>query len=173
MLDSFSCCLKLPDELQSRTQQVYDIRNADLLVHAEAILQDDLNPLRSFLMSLPPNGIEIALVLRAILLLYTVTAGAKVPRQMQLESILLVMSNLNSLVNAGTGLGKTICMVLPVLLDPTSITLVISPLKWLQMNQVYPFPFVVKAFLIMSLRLQNLPSLALMRNASTLIPQVT
>jgi len=78
MLDSFSCCLKLPDELQSRTQQVYDIRNADLLVHAEAILQDDLNPLRSFLMSLPPNGIEIALVLRAILLLYTVTAGVMI-----------------------------------------------------------------------------------------------
>ena len=119
-------------------QEVYDIPNADPLAHAKVILQDDLDPLCSFIISLPLDSDERALALRAILLLYTVTAGAKVPCQMQLESILPVMSNLNSLVNAGTGLGKTICMVLPVLLDPTSITLIISPLKLLQMNQVYP-----------------------------------
>jgi len=37
---------------------------------------------------------------------------------MQLESLLLpVIANLNSLMNTGMGLGKIICMVLPILLD--------------------------------------------------------
>jgi len=173
MSDPLSSRLKLPDELRDQMQEVYDMPSADLLAHAEAIIQDNLDPLRSFLISLLPNGNEIALVLRAILLLYTVTASAKVPRQMQLESLLLVMANLDSLVNTGTGSGKTICMVLPVLLDPTSIALVISPLKRLQINQVCPFSFSVKTSLIISLRLQNLHSSALMHNASTLILRTT
>jgi len=92
-------------------QEVYDIPSADLLAHAEAIIQDNLDPLQSFLISLPLNGNEIALILRAILSLCTVTTGAKVLRQMQLESLLPVMANLDSLVNAGTGSGKT---MLPV-----------------------------------------------------------
>ena len=173
MSDPLSSRLKLPDELRDRMQEVYDMPSADLLAHAEAIIQDNLDPLQNFLISFPPNGNEIALVLRAILLLYTVTASAKVPHRMQLESLLLVMANLDSLMNVGMGSGKTICMVLPVLLDPTSITLVILPLKRLQMNQVCPFPFIFKTSLIMSLRLQNLPSSASMRNASTLIPRMT
>jgi len=118
-------------------QEVYDIPNADPLAHAKAILQDDLDPLCSFIISLPLDSDERALALRAILLLYTVTAGAKVPHKMQLESLLPVMANLDSLVNTGMGLGKTICMVLPVLLDPTSITLIISPLKWLQARHIW------------------------------------
>jgi len=160
------------DELRDRMQEVYDmpLASADLLAHAEASYKI-ISICYNFLISFPPNGNEIALVLRAILLLYTVTASAKVLRRMQLESLLPVMANLNSLVNAGTGSGKDICMVLPVLLDPTSITLVISPLKRLQMNQVCPFPsFSRHLWLLCHLRLQNLPILALMHNASTLIP---
>jgi len=111
MSDPLLSRLKLPNELCSQMQEVYDIPSADLLAHAEAIIQDNLDPLWSFLISLPLNGNKIALVLRAILLLCTVTAGAKVPRQMQLESLLPVMANLDSLMNAGMGSGKT---MLPV-----------------------------------------------------------
>ncbi|KAI0069309.1 hypothetical protein BV25DRAFT_1778862, partial [Artomyces pyxidatus] len=74
--------------------------------------------------------------LRACLLLFTVTNGAKVPQQMQLESLIPVASRRDSIINAGTGSGKTICMVLAILLDPLSITLVINPLKRLQCTQV-------------------------------------
>jgi len=89
-------------------QEVYDIPSGNLLAHTEAILQDDLDPLCSFLISLPPDGNEIALVLKAILLLYTVTAGTKVLYQMQLESLLLpVMANLNSLRNTGMGWARS------------------------------------------------------------------
>ena len=116
MSDLLLSHLKLPDELRSRMQEVYDIPSADLLAHAEAIIQDNLDPLRSFLNSLPPDGNEIALVLRAILLLYTVTAGAKVPHQMQLESLLPVMANLNSLVNTGTGSVRTFLFILYLIL---------------------------------------------------------
>ena len=79
MSDPLLSHLKLPNELHSQMQEVYDIPSTNLLAHPEAITQDNLDPLQSFLISLPLNGNEIALVLRAILLLCTVTAGAKVP----------------------------------------------------------------------------------------------
>jgi len=131
-----SCYLQLPDAVQEKMQTIYDVPSPDLLVHAEAILQDHLDPLRSFLAALSPVGNELPFALRAMLLLYTVTNGAKIPRQMQLKSLFPVMARLDSIINAGTGSGKTICMVLPVLLDPGTITLIISPLKRLQINQV-------------------------------------
>jgi len=99
MSDPLSSRLKLPDELRSRMQEVYDIPSADLLAHAQAIL-DDLDFATQLFISLPPDGKEIALRIESILMLYTVTAGANVPRRMQLESLLPVMANLDSLVNA-------------------------------------------------------------------------
>ena len=75
-------------------------------------------------------------VYKCCLLLYTATKGKKVPREFQLESTLALLAGKDCLINAGTGSGKTLCMVLPALLDPTSISLVISPLKRLQILQV-------------------------------------
>jgi ATP-dependent helicase YprA (DUF1998 family) len=73
---------------------------------------------------------------KCCLLLYTATGGKKVPRKFQLEATLALLAGRDCLINAGTGSGKTLCMVLPALLDPTSISLVISPLKRLQILQV-------------------------------------
>jgi Lhr-like helicase len=81
------------------------------------------------------NESDRSTCLRACLLFFRVTNG-KVPRQFQLESTLAVMSGRDSVIIAGTGSGKTVCMMLPLLLDPGSISVVISPLKRLQMNQV-------------------------------------
>src|SRR3984885_7287569 len=78
-------------------------------------------------------------VYKCCLLLSTVTNGNKVPREFQLEATLALLAGRDSLINAGTGSGKTLCMVLPALLDPTSISLVISPLKRLQLLQVNLF----------------------------------
>jgi hypothetical protein len=72
--------LLLPDALQNKMQAIYDIPDTNLLLHAEIILQHHLDPLRDFITSLPPDGNEISLILRASLLLYTVTDGTKVPR---------------------------------------------------------------------------------------------
>jgi ATP-dependent helicase YprA (DUF1998 family) len=79
---------------------------------------------------------EQEIVYRCCLLLYTVTNGEKVPREFQLEATLALLAGRDCLINAGTGSGKTLCMVLPALLDPISVSLVISPLKQLQILQV-------------------------------------
>ena len=65
-----------------------------------------------------------------------VTNGKKIPREFQLEAVLALLSGRDSLIDAGTGSGKTLCMVLPALLDPKAVSLVVSPLKRLQILQV-------------------------------------
>jgi ATP-dependent helicase YprA (DUF1998 family) len=74
--------------------------------------------------------------MKCCLLLYAATEGKKIPREFQLEATLALLAGRDCLVNAGTGSGKTLCMVLPALLDPSFISLVISPLKRLQILQV-------------------------------------
>ena len=56
-----------------------------------------------------------------------------VPRQFQLEAILATLNGRDSIITAGTGCGKTLCLIIPNLLRPDTI---ISPLKRLQITQV-------------------------------------
>lgn len=78
-------------------------------------------------------------VYKCCLLLSTVTKGKKIPREFQLNAVLALLAGKDCLIDAGTGSGKTLCMILPALLDPTAISLVISPLKRLQVLQVKCF----------------------------------
>jgi hypothetical protein len=51
-----------------------------------------------------------------------------------------MMSGKDALIDVGTGYGKTLCMILPCLLDsPGTISIVVSPLKRLQAVQVLEF----------------------------------
>ena len=51
-----------------------------------------------------------------------------------------LLSGQDTLVDVGTGYGKTLCMIIPCLLDsPGLISVVISPLKRLQAIQVLEF----------------------------------
>lgn len=75
-------------------------------------------------------------VYKCCLLLSTVTEGKKIPREFQLNAVLALLAGKDCLIDAGTGSGKTLCMILPALLDPAAISLVISPLKRLQILQV-------------------------------------
>ena len=88
----------------------------------------------AFVAKLDPLEQETAY--KCCLLLYTVTGRKKIPREFQLEAMLSLLAGRDSLINAGTGSGKTLCMVLPALLDPKSVSLVVSPLKRLQILQV-------------------------------------
>src|ERR1700733_9771029 len=65
-------------------------------------------------------------VYKCCLLLSMVTNGKKIPREFQLEAVLALLSGRDSLIDAGTGSGKTLCMVLPALLDPKAVSLVVS-----------------------------------------------
>ena len=49
------------------------------------------------------------------------------------------MSGRDSLIDVGTGYGKTLCMIIPCLLDPENLSVIFSPLKRLQAVQVLEF----------------------------------
>ena len=87
-------------------------------------------------------------VYKCCLLLSTITNGNKIPREFQLEATLALLAGKDSLIHAATGSGKTLCMVLPALLDPTAVSLVVSPLKRLQVLQVSCVRDIVVQFLI-------------------------
>ena len=79
---------------------------------------------------------------RAALLCYSVTGSTQVPREMQLKVILAIHNGKDSLVSAGTGSGKTLPIVLSVLLDDPMkklIMITLSPLKRLQVTQESDF----------------------------------
>jgi ATP-dependent helicase YprA (DUF1998 family) len=77
---------------------------------------------------------------RASLLAWAVTRGTQVPRELQLRACLATYHGQDSLLNAGTGSGKTLPIALNLLLDDPSkngLSLTISPLKRLQITQVH------------------------------------
>jgi hypothetical protein len=79
---------------------------------------------------------------RVALLCYCVTLSVQIPREMQLRVVLADQHKKDSLVSAGTGSGKTLPIVLDALLDAPDkqlVTLVISPLKRLQVTQENDF----------------------------------
>ncbi|KAF9555906.1 hypothetical protein CPC08DRAFT_642232, partial [Agrocybe pediades] len=66
---------------------------------------------------------------RACLLLWTVTNHRLIPREFQLEATIATLSGKDTLIDVGTGYGKTLCMILPCLLEPHKTAMVFSPLK--------------------------------------------
>ena len=87
----------------------------------------------------PYNDEERGIGLRACLLVWTVTGFKLVPREFQLEATIAIMTGKDSLVDVGTGYGKTFCMIIPCLMDPWNHSIVFSPLKRLQAVQVLEF----------------------------------
>ena len=68
------------------------------------------------------------------------TSGYSIfPRQYQIEASLAMLQGQDTIIDIGTGYGKTLCMILPLLLQPNSISIVISPLRRLQILQVEEF----------------------------------
>ncbi|KAG2063054.1 hypothetical protein BDR04DRAFT_940703, partial [Suillus decipiens] len=67
--------------------------------------------------------------LRACLIVYVLTATTIVPRQVQLESALATLNGRDNLITAGTGSGKTLCIIIPILLRPGTVSMTVSPLK--------------------------------------------
>ena len=73
--------------------------------------------------------------LRACLLVFSVSDGRVVTRKFQLEAGLAAYWGKNTIVNAGTGSGKTLSMVIPLLMNPVAVGIIVSPLKRLQNTQ--------------------------------------
>ena len=83
---------------------------------------------------------KLAIGLRACLAVWATSGKRIVPNNFQLTAAISLISGQDTLVDAGTGYGKTLCMIIPCLLDsPGSISIIISPLKRLQAVQVLEF----------------------------------
>lgn len=92
---------------------------------------------------------EQAIGLRSSLLLWVHSGFQDLPREFQLRATIATMSGKDSLVDIGTGAGKTLCMILPCLLAPDTMAVVFSPLKRLQAVQVLTFArYQIKAIAI-------------------------
>ncbi|KAJ7448715.1 P-loop containing nucleoside triphosphate hydrolase protein [Mycena latifolia] len=116
---------------------IRQLEDDDAIRYAFILTVPSKLPSRNFLLSLSPA--ECGKALRACLLVYSLTRGKIVPHQGQLEASLASMSGRHSSVIARTGYGKTLCIAIPLLLQPNTITLTISPLKRLQRMQVNAF----------------------------------
>lgn len=119
--------------MPSLLRAIRDVDDDDILRISTIVIQPDSLPI-DYLQSLPLN--DLALSLRACLVVYTITLGKFIPRVFQLQATLETMRGRDSIVIAGTGSGKTMCIVIPLLLEPNCISVTISPLKRLQMMQV-------------------------------------
>ena len=62
--------------------------------------------------------------------------SGKTPYDWQLDVTEAILLGLDSMVIAGTGSGKTIPFMLPLLAHPEKMVIIISPLKVLQRDQV-------------------------------------
>ena len=74
--------------------------------------------------------------LRASLIVHHKSLHTIVPRTFQLQASLAILHGKDSIVTAGTGSGKTLCQLIPLLLRPDTLSITISPLKRLQVTQV-------------------------------------
>ena len=88
----------------------------------------------AFVMRLTPEQQDI--VFEAFFRLDYLSQGLKVPRPFQLDFTLALRDGRDVVLRAGTGYGKTITMVLPIILSRGQVAITISPLKLLQETQV-------------------------------------
>ncbi|KAN0135294.1 hypothetical protein V8E53_006859 [Lactarius tabidus] len=67
------------------------------------------------------NTKQQAIGLCTSLLLWVQSGHQDLPWEFQLKATIAIMSEQDSLINVGTGAGKTLCMILPCLLAPTTM----------------------------------------------------
>jgi ATP-dependent helicase YprA (DUF1998 family) len=125
--------VSLDAETQNLLQEIRDSSLCDLQSLAGEFLSSEALP-DAYIDSLDDKHKTIAL--RACLIIHIVSKYIIVPRKYQLEANNGLEDGRDVLVNAGTGSGKTLCLIMPNLLHPNTSSMTISPLKRLQTLQV-------------------------------------
>lgn len=114
------------------------------------------------------------LVVKAFSVLDIASQGKQTPRLLQLESVLAVASRSNFICRAGTGYGKTLAMILPLLVLERKIAITVSPLKLLQDEHVCSISVYMRAKTdIICARFKSLLRMASRHLPSTKIHQMT
>ncbi|KZV61517.1 P-loop containing nucleoside triphosphate hydrolase protein [Peniophora sp. CONT] len=132
--------LNLSEDLKTLVHQCYNLplsNTASLEQHANTVLGSLLDPLHQFLATL--SALDRSRALQICLVLYFASNQRFTPRVLQLQAALETLSGRDSIINAGTSAGKTICMALPALMTPNRISVIISPLKRLMATQAKAF----------------------------------
>jgi ATP-dependent helicase YprA (DUF1998 family) len=84
----------------------------------------------------PLNDEQKTDVLRGCLLVFFLSHGKAVPRDFQLQACLGPLGGRDTILCSGTGSGKTLVLILLLLLRLSDVSLLIVPLKRLQLAQV-------------------------------------
>ena len=124
----------IDSDLQDILQEIREKPLLQLQALAAEFLPDDQLP-TEYINSLDEKHKTIAL--RACLLVYFTSKCKIIPRQYQLQATNALEDGLEVIVDSGTGSGKTLCQIIPNLLHPNTISITVSPLKRLQILQVY------------------------------------
>ncbi|KAG2099557.1 uncharacterized protein F5147DRAFT_535357, partial [Suillus discolor] len=75
-------------------------------------------------------------VLEAFSQLNFISKGSQHPKLFQLRCLISLLSARHIVLRAATGSGKTLTMILPLLLSPDKTAITITPLKLLQRDHV-------------------------------------
>ncbi|KAF6742157.1 hypothetical protein DFP72DRAFT_753758, partial [Ephemerocybe angulata] len=75
------------------------------------------------------NTEENVIGVKCCILIWLASEFRIIPRKYQLEATIATLTGRDSLIDVGTGYGKTLCMILPALYDPRHLSIIISPLK--------------------------------------------
>jgi len=125
------------DDLQSILDATRGLPLDLLHIAYQLSIPAQLAPPKSFWESYTSE--EQAIGLHACLLIWAASGGMIVPNEFQLKATIAMMSGQDSLIDVGTGYGKTLCMIIPCLLDPRRTSIIISPLKRLQAVHILKF----------------------------------
>ena len=100
------------------------------------LIPADLQPTEDFLRPLLDH--ETRAVCLACILVFLISRGTVVPRRFQLEAVLGSLAG-DGIIAAGTGSGKTLIMIILLLLRPADLCILIVPLKRLQLAHLEAF----------------------------------
>lgn len=113
------------------------VRLADLpklRLWAQSAIDRDRLPTDEFIGGL--TEVQQLDIYRGCLLVHVLSHGSQIPRQFQLEAVLAGLGGFDGIVSSATGSGKTLIMILLLLLRPNEMAMLIVPLKRLQQSQV-------------------------------------
>jgi len=121
-------------DLKPETERILALTLEELELEAPRIIPQYQLPSDEFIGTL--NVKQKMDVLRGCLLVYVLSKGKAVPRDFQLQTCLGPLDGRDTVLCSGTGSGKTLVLILLLLLRPNDISLLVVPLKRLQLVQV-------------------------------------
>lgn len=127
----------MDSELDSKLELIQALPLDMLKFTYQALIPAHLTPPALFWASHEDKKLAIGLC--ACLAVWKASGNKIVPNEFQLTATIAIMAGQDSLIDVRTGYRKTLCMIIPCLLAPKSMSMIISPVKRLQAVQILEF----------------------------------